>query len=358
MPRSPQRATRRLSRPPAVVRRRVRPGLGRWQGTGGRQAARWQIHNAPRTASNLLGEGEQWLSSPLPPGSSDRTRERYVKPVRQALRDIGADIVTLHMAGRSLSLFTGPMSHAQRALLSRPMILREAGHARKHSLPPARLCWDRIRPAGEREEARAPGAGDTPAGPPAPPCPVPPPALKEPLQSAVWRLFNKSCASEGSAPDLLGSGQRLRQMGVQVAEARDCAVRPGADWSETMAADGRRGVEFLLRGPPESLGVIYRKLLSGVAMPCRGGGPAQLMATACVLAFTGSPRGAPSAALLATWRGMAKRHAEEAALSGADTPPRSPGRPGGRSGGKGRGRGAGRGTGRGRGGADPPPFGT
>ena len=76
------------------------------------------------------------------------------------------------------------------------------------------------------------------------------------------------------------------------------------------------------------------------------------MATRCELAFTGSPRGTPSAALLATWR---KRAAAEDALSGADTPPRpSPGRGRGRSAGRegdgrGRGRAGGQETGAGRG---------
>ena len=211
----------------------------------------------PRATPNTAGEDEQWVSTFVPP----RIRERCVKAIRQALHTFGVRVVALHAAGCAFSLFTGPLSPALRAQLARPMVLTSpAGIAAKLSRPLARLNWERVKPAGERENRQ-----------PAAESPAPLPAL---LQSGLWRMFNSKCARADSAPDLLGAGQRLRAMGLQVAEARVCVVHPNAAWGEGLAAaGGRRGVEFLLRASPAVLAAAHGLLAAGLELPCVGGGP-------------------------------------------------------------------------------------
>ena len=224
------------------------------------------------------------------------------------------------------------------------MVLKgPVGPARAHPLSPVKLSWARIKmdhglarlPVSPVLPGEAVGGVSNEQAPPTP------------LQSGVWRMFNTKCVRAESVPDLLGSGQRLKAMGLSVAEARECVVQPNAAWGEALAAaGGRRGVEFLLRATSDVLAAAHSKLAAGLMLPCVGGGADMRMATRCELAFTGSPRGSPSAALLATWR---KRAAADDALSGADTPPRpSPGRGRGRAterGGRGRGRAGGQGPG-------------
>lgn len=211
------------------------------------QRAPGQTRNEPR--ATLDGEGEQWVSSGFPGHVTPRLRERYVKPIRQALRALGAGKVTLLAVGRSFSLITGPLSPAQHVQLARPMALKDAAG------PLASLSWARVKPAGARD-----GSTTAPPGVGGPASPAPPPQ-QAPLQSGLWRVFNNKCARAASAPDLLGSGQRLRDMGLQVAEARVCWVQPNAAWGEGLAAaGGRRGVEFLLRAAPEVLAAAHGKL--------------------------------------------------------------------------------------------------
>ena len=81
-----------------------------------------------------------------------------MKAIRQALRTFGVRVVALHAAGCAFSLFTGPLSPALRAKLARPMVLTSpAGIAAKLPRPLARLNWERVKPAGEREN-RQPAA--------------------------------------------------------------------------------------------------------------------------------------------------------------------------------------------------------
>jgi hypothetical protein len=92
----------------------------------------------PGTVSKWFNQGDMWLSSSIP--HSARLCARYVKPIRRALSAMGAGIVALHLAGRTFSLHTGPLSAVQRAMLARPMALKDtSGHAGKHVLPPLRL---------------------------------------------------------------------------------------------------------------------------------------------------------------------------------------------------------------------------